>query len=361
MFWNYKNIDVFIDLSTYCNAGCPQCHRTSENGLGKAEWLPLIQWDLETFKKAFPVEEFDNIHKISLIGTWGDPVMCKDLCSIIEYVINNSKCKIVINTNGSIRDEEWWWNLGVLGDVRLEVIFDIDGVDQAMHEKYRRFTNLQKVLNNMHSLSQTRSVIKTQTVLFKHNQDYKEEIKALSNEYGSSMHKFVTSDRFDKRNVVDNKRYFINENNEEEYLEKADGLEGGVVPGTTVTELNDKIVCRWAMPRNEILINPDGQVLPCCYHGNAHFKGRVASDSYNYELHGHPVYKEDYNQNLEKYNVFHTPLSQIMKSEWYTKTLPDSIKGNNPIHQCTLQCSNKIKKSHQLRNEVELINVTNVT
>ena len=39
-------------------------------------------------------------------------MMCKDIFEICEYIINESKTKIVINTNGSIRDEFWWTHLG---------------------------------------------------------------------------------------------------------------------------------------------------------------------------------------------------------------------------------------------------------
>ena len=44
---------MWLDISTHCNAGCPQCHRTDVHGLGKADWLPLVQWSLDDFKKAF--------------------------------------------------------------------------------------------------------------------------------------------------------------------------------------------------------------------------------------------------------------------------------------------------------------------
>lgn len=348
MKWEYTNINVFLDVSTYCNAGCPQCHRTNENGLGKADWLPLIRWDLATFKKAFPVEELNHIYEIDFCGTWGDPAMCKDLYEMFEYIIQNSNTKITMNTNGSIRDEEWWWDVGVLCGNRLTVSFDIDGINQEMHEKYRRFTSLQKVLDNMNSIAQTKATVCSQTILFKHNQDYKEEIRALVKEYGSQFHSFVMSDRFERKNTVDNKRYFINENGEEEYLEKADRLEGGIIAGTQTSLLSDKITCRWAKPRNEIVVNPDGQVLPCCYHANTHYKGRIDSQ-YGKEMHGNEIYQNGYNLDLKKYNILHTPLSEIIQSEWFQKTLPQSAEGDNPVHQCVMQCSNRWQKEHQLR------------
>ena len=36
----------------------------------------------------------------------------------------------------------------------------------------------------------------------------------------------------------------------------------------------NNIVCRWA-EENKFLVNPDGQVFPCCYLGNQGYKFRV--------------------------------------------------------------------------------------
>ena len=48
--------NIVLDTTTYCNAKCPQCHRTNPNGLDKQDWLPHIQWSINDFKKAFPNE-----------------------------------------------------------------------------------------------------------------------------------------------------------------------------------------------------------------------------------------------------------------------------------------------------------------
>jgi MoaA/NifB/PqqE/SkfB family radical SAM enzyme len=350
MKWFPEDIEVFLDVSTYCNAGCPQCHRTSEDGLGKIDWLPLIQWDLKTFQKAFPLEELQNVKKFDFCGTWGDPVMCKELDKMFEYIIQNSNARVTMNTNGSIRSEEWWWNLGVMCAERLQVTFDIDGPTQEMHARYRRFTDLQKVLDNMQSLSNTHAYVSSQTIVFKHNQDYKTEIEDLVREYGSRSHTFAMSDRFDGNNTVDGKRWFTNEDGEKEYLEKPDKISGGFIAGAAPNQdtLSDQIVCRWSAPRNEIVINPDGQVMPCCYHANAHMRGLQIKDAQK-ELHRHEIYADGYNKDLKAHNVFHTPLSDILKSKWYTETLPNSIRSEKPVQQCARQCSTRLKKDHQLR------------
>ena len=345
-----RGLKVFVDISTYCNAGCPQCHRTDERGLVKQDWLPLVQWDLETFKKAFPREQLRHIDRFKFCGTWGDPVMCKELMEICEYIILNSYCTISMDTNGSIRNPEWWWDLGVGCGNRLEVVFDVDGINQEMHEKYRRFTSLNKVLENMEMLSQTKAIVRSQTILFKHNQDYKDEIQQLCKDHGSTNHSFVISDRFESINTIDNKRYFYNTEGEKEFLEPADRdvLPDGKISGTEEKENSYEIRCRWAMPRNEVVVNPDGQVMPCCFHANSHYYNRFVPDK-GKELAQHPLYMEEYNQNLEKYNVLHTPLDEIINSEWYRKMLPNSMKGNNPAPQCEKHCSNRVIKHHQIR------------
>tara|TARA_R110002167_G_scaffold89876_1_gene242455 strand:- start:1093 stop:1770 length:678 start_codon:yes stop_codon:yes gene_type:complete len=195
----YKSygLSVFLDISTYCNAACPQCHRTNPNGLDKADWLPLVQWNIDTFKKAYPLYNSRvRYEAFSFCGTWGDPVMNKDLIDMVEHILKNSNAFVTIDTNGSIRDEEWWWKLGTIGGERLEVTFAVDGIDQKMHAHYRRNTNLSKVLDNMESLSNTMASVKTRTIVFKHNEDYLNDIGNMVKERGATKVFFTPSDRW---------------------------------------------------------------------------------------------------------------------------------------------------------------------
>lgn len=344
--WDPNNIKVFLDISTYCNAGCPQCHRTNPNGLGKADWLPLIRWDLKTFKQAFPTEEIYKVTRFKFCGTWGDPIMCKGLLEMCEHIINNSNAEISIDTNGSIRDSDWWWRLGVLCGDRLEVVFAIDGIDQEMHQKYRRFTNLEKVLDNMETLSYTQANICSQTILFKHNQEYKEQIMQLVKQYGSKRHSFVISDRFDKDTI----KKFINEKGDEEYFERADQdtLPDGKVSNTQSSKQQLKINCRWAKPFNQIVVNPDGQVFPCCYHANSYY--RFDQDpAYKSQVYDHPLYATEYTTNKNQYNILHNLLSDILNTNFFKEMLQQSMLSDNPIPQCERHCSSRTDKIPQIR------------
>lgn len=349
--WNASSINLFMDISTYCNAGCPQCHRTDSNGLGKVDWLPLVQWSIKQFKSVFTPDQLENVNRFHFCGTFGDPIMVKDILKIVEYIIQYSNAGISFDTNGSMRNEDFWWDLGVAGGDRLTIRFDVDGINQKMHETYRRFTFLDKTLQHMNIMSQTNCKVEAQTILFKHNENYKDEIRELCIQHGATAHNFVTSDRFNPSRG--DKTLHIDENGVEFALEKATGNfktnrdkletrpEQVVTPvanivsvpqtAPVIKEVKPSIKCLWAKPRNEVIVSYDGQVLPCCYHQNNYH--RKLPDLINDDMY------KDYIENKLKHNVFHTPLSEILNSEWWTNKLPSSINSDNPIRACVVNCS----------------------
>lgn len=210
-----KKLNVWLDLSTYCNASCPQCHRTNKNGLGKVEWLPLVKWSLEDFVRQFPPGSIDEVAMFEICGTWGDPIMSKDIGKIAKYVMDNSEAEVHINTNGGMRTPAWWEDLGNYCGKRLTIYFDVDGINNEMHQKYRRGVDLQTVLDNMEALSSAGSIAKAFTILFKHNQKHVKDIRDMCMMYGAEHVHVIKSDRF----LTSNKFEFINEDGEEDVLE----------------------------------------------------------------------------------------------------------------------------------------------
>lgn len=214
----YKNkkLKMWLDLSTYCNAKCPQCHRTNADGLEKADWLPLIQWSFEEFKKMFSQKTLQHIDHFDICGTWGDPIMNKDIFKIVKYIIENSAASISINTNGSFRNVDWWWNLGVLGGDRISVVWAIEGVTQEQHSLYRQDTSLESVLENMETFSLAGGISNIFTVTFKHNEKHLYDIAEIAKSHGATSIFFVQSNRF----YENNKFKFIDKTGMERFLEK---------------------------------------------------------------------------------------------------------------------------------------------
>lgn len=343
------DLEIFVDISTYCNAGCPQCHRTNPDTLQKVDWLPLLQWSLDDFKKAFPIsllkdEPVPIIRCFSICGTWGDPIMNKDIKEIIEYIVKNShdKLKIVVDSNASIRDEQWWWEFGMIGGKKLHVTFDIDGINQEMHETYRVNSDLQKVLNNMKAFSETPGTARAQTILFKHNQDYINEIKELATKYGANDCLFVQSDRFHETTT----RYY---NDGKIKLEKATlSPPNPFITYTNSTKLEEQIECRWKKG-NKLVVNIDGSVHPCCYFVNPYYMHTYNPSKKHKEFYEHPVIQE-YTKTKDELNIFKTPLLDIIdNSKWFNDVLPNSWNSDSPVRACSINCSSKIKKTHQLK------------
>ena len=213
---NEQSLSMWMDISTYCNAACPQCHRTNPKGLEKNDFLPLIQWSLADFIKAFPEKNMQKFANFNFCGTWGDPVMNKDIFEICEYIIENSDCTIGIHTNGSIRDPSWWTELGLACGSRLVTVFAVDGVDQETHSKYRQKTDLDLILKNVTAIAKTRSEVRFHTIVFKHNEDQLKDIEEMARELGATSILYTKSDRFRGKTT---KRFKFAKGEEVDYLE----------------------------------------------------------------------------------------------------------------------------------------------
>jgi len=352
-------IRLNMDISTYCNAGCPQCPRTDPTGLKKKDWLPLVQWSIADFKKAISPEDFEYIDRINFVGSFGDCIMNKDIYHIVEYITSHG-CTVYIETNGSIRDEDWWWDFGIMAGKLLQVRFDVDGINQEMHERYRRFTNLKKILSNMQTLASTQAKVGSQTVVFKHNQDYIQDIEDLCREYGSTYHHKVISDRFYPFNTDENGvfHYTLADGSQHSY-EPADRdiFEKPFISLTDKTRLDKEINCRW-MGTNQIYVLNDGTVVPCCYISDFFIRAKYEAknsanqhpEKYRRATIENPLYielVEDSNDGT--INVFKNSIRDIMNSEIYTSSFQKNWKSDNPLFQCEKQCSSRITTKHQLR------------
>jgi MoaA/NifB/PqqE/SkfB family radical SAM enzyme len=344
-------LNLFLSPTTRCNAHCPQCHRNDKNTLKTRSDLPLISWTLEEVKEILPPDVIANCKFLKVCGTWGDPMLCKEIFEIVDYLLDYIPAwgMISIDTNGSMGNDDWWWKFGKMVSrprashifknktvkKKIEVVFDIDGIDQEMHERYRVDTNLEKILNNMEILSNSLCKVRSQSILFKHNVDHKDQIKDMSYEYGSESHSSIVSNRFEYNSDGNPIPFYYGPNNSL-MMEKADVddnfKKNAVVSRTNVSELTDKVSCIWDKD-NTLYISSNGLVLPCCYFGNNFFMTRYIEhrpDKYS----NHVIDEYDIDtHDLHKNHLFDI----IDNSPWFNNVLPDSIE-NNPCDTCKKNC-----------------------
>lgn len=108
-------------------------------------------------------------------------------------------------------------------------------------------------------------------------------------------------------------------------------------------DISYRIECSW-QNEGRILINPDGQVWPCCYLCNVAFRWKTEDKI-----------EEKFNKNNPKFNIFNeyfdkqdelnlknNSMEDILNHEWYTKTLPESWEQDETTsYQCKKFCGVK--------------------
>ena len=191
MLWNYKDTYlVHVELSNRCNAACPLCPRYVNHSLKVNPELDLGSVSLESFKNWFPLDFVQKSKSWIFCGTNGDPMMAKDAYEILEYVIKNSKAKIQINTNGSIRDVKFWAKMGKLFAEPCEnsryVVFSVDGLEDTNHI-YRRNVKWDSVMKNMKSYVKSGGMAIWDFLIFKHNEHQLGEAEKLAKKIGATF------------------------------------------------------------------------------------------------------------------------------------------------------------------------------
>jgi len=100
-----------------------------------------------------------------------------------------------------------------------------------------------------------------------------------------------------------------------------------------------KIECKWMKDRR-ILINPDGQVWPCCFLANPMYFLDQTENPPNGHIRQkkHPLMKEYYDRK-EDFNIFNRSMEEILSDPWFEKTLPETWNSPDTVfYQCNWFC-----------------------
>lgn len=106
-----------------------------------------------------------------------------------------------------------------------------------------------------------------------------------------------------------------------------------------------KIRCKWQEDKR-FLVNPDGQLMPCCYLGNIYYQSALFTKQNRSDelFEGHNAQfnhflLQAYFENEDDLNVFKKDVGEILEHEWFTKTLPESWESDETVHiQCRRMC-----------------------
>ena len=243
---------LIIDPATMCNLKCPFCSTGNGSLKLKKELLhpPL-------FEKIMSNVRVDLLAKVHLFN-FGEPLLNSHLPEYVKF-FSDRGVKTIISTNFSVKEYDDS-DLERLVECGLsEVLVSVDGATQESYEKYRVGGKLDRVLTNLRKLNEARKRLGRknpriiyQMLLNKFNQDELE----LGRQHAAS----VDADEFKV-----NENFYIPPDLYEiwtaDSVKEKYGRATAAVGGRKASAMiNTECRQLW----DTILINANGDVLPCC-------------------------------------------------------------------------------------------------
>ena len=343
---------IQLEISSYCNAACPQCPRNYFGG-STIPTLPLKKWSLNEFKKIFTIDLLDQLEQVYFCGTYGDPMTntkIVDMCQFLKE--SRSDIKIGIHTNGGVGQAHDYTELAKLTDF---IAFGIDGLEDT-NDIYRRHVKWTRVMDNAQAYISAGGCAIWDFIVFKHNEHQIEQARELSQELGFNDFTVKKTSRFLNRShdfseklLVQNRQGFIDyaisiPTNPDYRNEHYQILHH--VADLTQYAKTTPIHCN-ALRIQEIYIGADGFVFPC---------GWLHDRLYGPEVENHPdhtLIKQlmAHAGGWNKANVFHTSLKDIVDGSWF-ETIAKSWTQGQRLERCGIMCGEKINLIQAQNQEV---------
>jgi MoaA/NifB/PqqE/SkfB family radical SAM enzyme len=128
--FDFDAIDEYqIEITTYCNAACPQCPRNN-NGSGVNPYLTLEHLPRAVIDSAFDTELCNRLRQVFFCGSYGDPIMHPEFLDILRDF--RRKCPtlwLYLHTNGGAHDTEYWQEMAKIIGGYGQVDYHIDGLE----------------------------------------------------------------------------------------------------------------------------------------------------------------------------------------------------------------------------------------
>ena len=278
MWSNGLPLLIHLEPSTRCNAACPFCPRYVN---GTPNLLPgFVQRDvtIEEYKQWLTPETLAKSARVMLCGNYGDPLAAPDIADIVEYTLAHipKHAYFVLNTNGGLGNSQTWIRLAaaVRDHGNANIIFSIDGLEDTNHI-YRRNVRWDILEANIRLYTKHGGRGSWDYLVFEHNRHQQQQAMNVCTDFG------LTGIRFkEPYGLEGGTRGVYNSEGKLEYTisnvdvyptfpeltvdtEQVKSQENTNI--TPVVNPQCKSLQTWG---NEIMIQSNGQVLPCCYIGD---------------------------------------------------------------------------------------------
>ena len=365
--FDYNIIDEYqLEITTYCNAACPQCPRNN-NGSGINPYLKLEHLPRDVIDRAFPAKLCGRLRQIFFCGSYGDPILHPDFLDILRDF--RRKCPtlwLYIHTNGGAHNIEYWTELAEIIGGYGQVDFNIDGLKDT-NPLYRRNTDFDKIIANAKAYIGSGGRAVWNYIVFKHNQHQVDQARALSKDIGFVDFKYRATGRFlNHRSMeefsewpVQNRagvtEYVLQPTDLQKYKNKSISILPNLkkqYPNINEYFANTEICCD-SLNGNKVAINASGLVLPCnmLNHNlsDARFRNQSVlpcSNELSTVNDKNQVQEFIERHGVDNLNIHHKSLEEVFANSFWVD-LVNSWKYNTfpeRLFECAMTCGKKFTK-----------------
>ena len=298
---------VRLEVGNYCNLRCPLCVRESvhKNTINS---IHLSLKDTQKFLPRFFLHA--EVDRVYLSGAVAEPTLNPEFIDIVKYL--NKYSTVVIDSNGSTRDTQWWAELGATG---VNCDFAPDSI-KPNNNKYRINSNTDRVIDNMRAFISAGGVAEWKFIPYAHNEDEIDDHRAIASSIGAKF-TFIQPRNADRLDNVDNSSAFskgkiVNQHSDHGTPHNYCKLFGDV--------------------KGLIEISPEGIVYPCCMMPRQFYKVYenyfISRDTTPNLSHDDiPKYQSfidtvvpliEQSGGIESLSLYKHPIRNILKNEFYT-------------------------------------------
>jgi len=363
--FDYFKVDEYqLEITTYCNAACPQCPRNISGGSVNPH-LPLCHLSRQTIDRAFTPELCGRTRQIFFCGSYGDPIVHPDFLDILRDFRNkNPTLWLYIHTNGGVHDTAWWTELAEILNGYGKIDFGIDGLEDTNH-LYRRGVKFDKAINNAQAFIQAGGKAQWNYIVFKHNEYQIETARLLSELIGFEKILFRGTGRFlNHQTLEESETWNVTPKREQPYQLEVTTLDE--YRNASMKRLDDlkleypdirdyfdttPIKCD-ACVGNKVSITAEGLVLPCNFFEHnlydARFRDRDIQPS-AHDLHfvdGKNQVAEFVEQHRSELDIHTNSIEQVYNSDFWNKLVSswDKTLDQGRIFECAFTCGQRLTK-----------------
>lgn len=352
-----------LEITSYCNAACPQCPRNN-NGQGINKRMPLCHLERRIIDKVFTEELCQRLKQVFFCGSYGDPIMHPEFLDILrDFREKNPTLWLYIHSNGGVHDTSYWEEISRIMAGYGQIDFGIDGLEDTLH-LYRKKVNYHTVMENARAFIKAGGRAQWNFIVFRHNEHQVEEAKNLGQQLGFSNVLIRKTGRFFNHRSVEEMSYWPVAG--EQYV-----LEPPTMPEYRNRSMvflpnlkkqyknirdyfdSTEISCD-AMIGPKAVINAEGLVLPCNFFNHNLYDRRFYEEQVlpeSNELSSLPDGRNQVRAFLESYNlnsfdIHHHTLPEIFANPmWKDLVLSwNKTLSNGRLFECAMTCGSKLTK-----------------